>query len=349
MGKHITALYNPFLEGSFTYEYMRYSFPEFVHKNPGEFDPYTQGVWLDPHKLLTGPVPGPNGLFIRPLLSPPSPPNLAPSSILAVADAVLPNDLANISFVLSDQKQVYAQTYAITGAGSSGGGLPGQYSYVFDQNWGNVPPNFLEMAALVDADAQEVHAITLAVDSHGNSFIVDWFGSLPFGNDLGSWTVVPLILSTIPGGRLVAASYSPSLKEREILVATTDTIKLIRSTKHSTQLEDFASFSGETIISITSFSVPEDTAQRAIVATTSNDLVYQLWEISYEQSVAQPLLIGTISDFNLIEISGYANPTESLRHIAMISSNRQIYRGSYNPNGSGFQYGPWPGAPFAQP
>lgn len=337
--------------GPHTFEYIRYSFANFVHpnpQNPYERFLYTKGAWFNPATGESGVIPPSGGitegLFVR---------SLFPSeTILAVADVFSPLNNTNASFVLTGQNQVDAILYSVNGGLAGGGGFSNIYLPVQDPYGGAFPPQFLEqIAALVDIDTQEIHAITLASDNHGNSAIIDWFGTLPIMGpaDVGSWTVIPLFLATVPGGRLVAASYSPSLKEREILIATADTIKLIRYTSHGADLEDFASFPGEKIISLTSFSVPDDTAQRAIVATTSNDLDYQLWEISYERNVAQPFLIGTLTNFNLAEISGYANPTDQRRHIAMISSGQSLYRGSYNRDRGGFQYTPWPGVPFAGP
>ncbi len=350
MGKHITAFYSSVqmaLPGQMgdTFEYIRYSFPEFVHTTgdrPGERRLYTRGFWLDFHPqngqaAYGKPVEPTEGTYVRSTFT--------DEIILAVADVTLSVDAAfsqvdsrNISLVLTSKGEVYAQAY-----GSSGGG---EYVSVFDQNWGAVtsPPTFLEMAALVDTDNHEIHAIMLAGDAHGSGLIFDWFGGIPFGNDLGAWTLIPFLFVNIPGGRLVAASYSSSLQQREILVATTNTITLIRNTKHSTKQEDFASFPGETIIALTSFSVPDDTAQRAVVATTSDNILYHLWEIAYEQSVGQPVLIGTLTDVNLLEISGYANPIEPI-----LTATHQLYRGSYTQSGGGFQYSPWPDVPVALP
>lgn len=343
MGQHLSALYAPLVTGPYTnFEFITYNLANFVHPDPQNPQYrrflYTKGAWFNPsngqsYEFPSSPPYG--GLHVT---------SLYPSeAIIAVSDIFYPFIGINASFVLTTRNQVDAVLYGLNGGSQ-------EYLPVQDPYGGAYPPKFLEMAALVDTNTRDAHALTLASDNHGGSSVIDWFGPLSNNMSNASWTVIPLFLAYIPGGRLITASYSISLQERDILVATADAIKLIRYTPNSTQLEDFASFPGEKIISLTSFSVSEDTAQRAVVATTSDDLNYQLWEISYESNIGQPLLIGTLSNISLLdEISGYANPNDHLRHIAMITKSQELYRASYNQNGGGFQYTPWPGVPLALP
>jgi hypothetical protein len=270
------------------------------------------------------------------------------STIISVGDVYSTLDGNTNSGVLTTARQVDLASYISANQPSEAiVAYPVQDPYGTGPEVADSP--FLDMAVVADSKRSTVHAITLMkIARSQGAGIVDWFGtdfSIPPPSGEGDWTVIPLLLSFVPDGKKIAASYSEARDEIGILVASDHEIELIRYTPGGSASvpESFASFPQETIVSITSFSVPDEAAQH-VAAVTTGGAGYNLWDMSYQVGITSPYLVYSAFNFQPIEISGYSTP-DALRHIAIMSSDIpfKLYEGSYDQNDQGFSPGnPWP-------